>query len=632
MGFDRPITVPRPADLDARVAPAPRKVTPSLVVIVGYIVIGVVANWPVFPISSHLFADQTQILVPARALERSQFWRQFGYTADYAQSVWFIAWVPHALAHGLNPFFSNAMFVPNGVNLAVNTSSPLLGLIAAPFALVLGPVARANLLMVAAMPVSAAAAFVVLRRWHVWTPAAALGGLTYGFSPYMVGQSLDHVELLFLPLPPFIALTVSSILQGRGSPRRLGIQLGLLLTGQYLISPEVFASVALFMIAAVVFVAIRHPARAPQIIRTLLRPVSIALAVAAVLLAYPVWMLIAGPQHTTGSPFGIVNPYHNDLFSFVVPGPLQRISLGMRSIGNRLDFSSNLVETDGYIGVPVLILIGALIWRSRRSARMQLAAVLLISAALLSLGPHLAINGRLTSIPLPFLLLDHVPFLKDLLPSRISFEIGACLAAVIAFGLDDIHRASASEHQPGSARRERKGVAFACITLAVLVGTQLPEWPRQFVSPAVGLPASVRRALPAGDPPAITYPYAAIQAADQPILWQAEDRFGFRLLGGYGHHSFRSSDPWISSSLPSVMTPPNLQQFLASQEGIFAYGPSLPISPELVMATRTAMARYHVRLVIVDRSVSGSAPVVKLFDDALGPPKVSAGLFSLWSN
>jgi hypothetical protein len=80
------------------------------------------------------------------------------------------------------------------------------------------------------------------------------------------------------------------------------------------------------------------------------------------------------------------------------------------------------------------------------------------------------------------------------------------------------------------------------------------------------------------------------------------------------------------------MTPPNLQQFLASQEGIFAYGPSLPISPELVMATRTAMARYHVRLVIVDRSVSGSAPVVKLFDDALGPPKVSAGLFSLWSN
>jgi hypothetical protein len=585
-----------------------RRMAPSAVVIVGYIVIGVVAYWPVFPISSRLF----------------------GHGGDFAQSVWFIAWVPHALAHGLNPFFSNAMYAPGGVNLAANTSSPLLGLIATPLALVLDPAGRTNLLILMAMPASASAAFVVLRRWQVWMPAAALGGLMYGFSPYMVGESLAHVEFLFVPLPPFIVLVVSSILQGRSTPRRLGVLLGLLLAGQFLISPEIFATVAIFTIVAVCLVAVRQPGRALETLGRMWRPVGIALAVMAALLAYPVWMMVAGPQHTTGAPFGPTNAFHNDLFSFVVPGPLQRVSLGMRSIGDRLAGASLLGAAEGYIGIPVLILSGALFWRSRRSPRMQLVAVLLVAAALLSLGPRLAVDGRLTTIPLPFSLLDRVPFLKDLLPSRVSFEIGACVAAVIAFGLDDIHRVSTIPARSSPVRRGRMDVTAVCIAFAVLVGTQLPWWPQQFASsPVPTLPASLRRAVPPGNPLAITYPYALYQEAMQPMLWHAEADFSFRLLGGYGHHPIRPSGPSIST--PSVMTPPNLQQFLAGQQGATLYGPPLPVTPGLVEATRAALSRYRVRLVIVDRSTIGSASVVELFDKALGLPAVSASSFSLWS-
>ena len=99
----------------------------------------------------------------------------------------------------------------------------------------------ANLLMVLAMPMSASAAFMVLRKWEVWRPAAALAGLIYGFSPYMVGESLGHLSLVFLPLPPLIALTVVSIAKKQGSPLWLGTRLGLLVTAQFLISPEVLA-------------------------------------------------------------------------------------------------------------------------------------------------------------------------------------------------------------------------------------------------------------------------------------------------------------------------------------------------------------------------------------------------------
>ena len=588
--------------------------------IVVYLSIGIIAFWPVYPgISRNLF----------------------GVDWDFEQSVWFLDWVPHALAHGLNPFFSNAMLVPAGVNLAQNTASPLLGLITAPLDLVFSPVVSANLLMLLAMPVSATAAFVVLRKWHVWGPAAAIGGLIYGFSPYMVGQSLDHVELIFVPLPPFIALTVASILQRRSSPRRLGIRLGLLVAAQYLISPEVLAVVSIFTILAVACVALRRRANLPEVVRKVWKPAGIAVAVSALLVAYPVWMMIAGPQHFTGSTWPAMNPYHNDLLSFVVPGPLQRVSLGMRGLGTLLAFGSGVPEAGGYIGVPLLILGGIFAWRSRRSARMQLAVFLLLCAMVLTLGPYLVVDGRLTHVPLPFLLLNHIPLLNDIVPSRICFEVGACLAALIAFGLDDMHRAPTRSKKNSSVRRQwargRGSVIFAGMTLVILVATQLPQWPRQsqyVARPPAVLPTSIKRAVPVGDPVAITYPYATTYTM-QPMLWQVEDGFKFRLLGGYAYHPNSSGRPSLA---PSVMSPSGLQQFLAGQDPltVFAYfktyGRPLPVTPELVATTRATLSKYDVGLVIVDRSVPGSGPVMRLFNDALGPPKLSTGHFSLWAN
>ena len=54
-------------------------------------------------------------------------------------------------------------------------------------------------------------------------------------------------------------------------------------------------------------------------------------------------------------------------------------------------------------------------------------------------------------------------------------------------------------------------------------------------APATGLPSNVLRAIPAGDPVTITYPYSTF-LEPTPMLWQAEDGFDFRLLGGYAYH------------------------------------------------------------------------------------------------
>ena len=306
-------------------------------------------------------------------------------------------------------------------------------------------------------------------------------------------------------------------------------------------------------------------------------------------------MLLAGPQHVSGPTYSLTNPYYNDLLSFVDHGLWQKVSLGMQSSwAGRLAIAKS-PEDGGYIGIPVLILTGFLVWRSRHSSRMQLSAALFISSALLSAGPFLTIHSRATHVPLPFWLLGHIPLIDNVLPSRISFEMDACLAAMIAFGLDDMHATRVRDHQHGSRRQprtqERGAIIVTGVALVVLVATQLPQWP--YVKPlAPALPTSIHRVIPAGDPVAITYPYADGSFVTQPLLWQADDGYRFRLTGGYSFHPDSSGGGWDNSN---PMSPPGLQRFLLFQENycpprnpymIPGWCGTIPVTPDLVATAR----------------------------------------------
>ena len=108
--------------------------------------------------------------------------------------------------------------------------------------------------------------------------------------------------------------------------------------------------------------------------------------------------------------------------------------------------------------------------------------------------------------------------------------------------------------------------------------------------------------------------------------------YTFRLLGGYAHVTNPSGD---LVTAPSLMSPPGLQQFLTAQAYMASHaslrGVRFAVEPRLVSITRTTLSNYDVGMVIVDRSESGSGPVIKLFNAALGPPNISTGQFSMWS-
>ena len=171
---------------------------------------------------------------------------------DSSQFMWFFAWWPHALLHGLNPFVTHVMFVPEGFNLTWATAMP--GPSRAALAGDAGLRARRDL---ERDPAGLAGA-QRLDGVHAVPPpdrpdgAVAGGGYVFGFSPYMLIHLTGGPYLALVALVPVFVLLVIRRVQGPIGARAFVVAMALALAGQYLISSEVLATATLFGAVALV--------------------------------------------------------------------------------------------------------------------------------------------------------------------------------------------------------------------------------------------------------------------------------------------------------------------------------------------------------------------------------------------
>ena len=609
------IASPRPASIGSKPDPLTtgsgwlRRHRFSVTVFAVYLTLGVIAYWPELSNPSGRLVSQVY--------------------GDPSQMVWFFGWTAHALATGHNPFFSAAANAPYGLNLAQLTSVPLLGVLFAPVTLLAGPVASVTACFVLAMPASAASAYVVLRRWKVWAPAAALGGLAFGFSPYMVNEGSQHMNLVFLPLVPLIVATVVELFNRPRRPLRCGAALGGLVAAQYLISSEILALTALMCIFGLMIAAAywtqMEPAKVRAAIGQAAPGVAVAGGVALVLLAYPIWFGFAGPHHYTGSTWPEVWGANAHVSDFVAPTPRQLVRPLLGATGTSIYRDSSLLE-GAYLGLGVLAVVAALVWVSRRSPRVRLTAALGVLSALLSFGRHADINGK--SAPLPFLVLTKVPMLGDIVPVRFAVTTAACVAAVLAFSLDSIRRGGV--RWPGPVGRSKsanwRGNAALAAAFVVVGVTWLPAWPYSSQS-VQKLPPTIVRALPAGDPLVLTYPYPE-EFDDNAMLWQAESGFPFRLSGVYAMVPQHDGRPGAQAPL---LHPAAVQEYLDAEEaGSTLWYPRPPPNIDMVTQARDFVVRQHVDAVLLDVHTTNAAKVAATFSAAFGPPKLTSDGFELW--
>ena len=437
-----------------------------------------------------------------------------GGHGDPDATMWYYAWTPYAISHGANPLLTNHLNYPDGVNLMWQTSQPLVGLVSWPLAVAVNGYFAYDVVITLALALSAWCAYAVIRRWVAWRPAAFVGGLVYGFSPYMTAHALGHANLVIAFVPPLMLATLDEVLvRQRRSALRMGLLLGALAVVQFYITEELLATEAIMALAAVVVLALLHRDRWRLHVPYVLRALSVGLLVTIVLCAPALLVQFFGANRLVGQ-FQHPGGFSTDLLNFVVPTDVQQVDPGATGVASR--FSGNNTEQTGYLGLPLVLILAYTVWRFRAVMWVRVVAILGVVAALLSMGPTLHIGGHATHIPLPWVAVEHLPVLDNLVPGRLMLYVFLFAGLLLALFLDHV--------------RWRGVVALALVVVALLPTVSYLAAPHDN-PPFFAAGGDVQR-IPAGAT-ALLAPFAANGRQVDAQAWQVAAGMRFRMPSGY---------------------------------------------------------------------------------------------------
>jgi hypothetical protein len=418
-----------------------------------------------------------------------------GKDVDPQLLMWLMAWWPHAIRHGLNPLHTRAVWAPHGVNLAWTTCMPLLSLVLAPVVIAMGPVFAYNLSCLLAVALAGWCAFILCRYVSGAYWPSLIGGYVFGFSAYMLGQAAAHLDLLLVfPAPLFAWLLIRGF-RADISQRAFAAGLVIVLTAEFLLFVELFATMTLFAaIALLTLLVVGSRAEKARAV-ALLPTVALSYAIVALLLSPYLYCMVA-----LGYEPGASHPpllYSTDILNLFIPTATMELGhlAQLRAITGR--FLGYIYEAGGYIGIPLMLIVAA--FARRRS-----------------LGPFLIVAGRpLLLAPGAVLLI--VPLIGKALPARLMLYAFLALAPMTAMWLS----ASAA---PGWIRLS---VATAAVFL------MLPNLSARFWTTAIDLPPFFRDGLYtkylARGETVVVLPYGY---NGNSMFWQLESNWYFRMAGG----------------------------------------------------------------------------------------------------
>jgi hypothetical protein len=433
-----------------------------------------------------------------------------GLFTDPQIFIWSFAWWPHAIGHGLNPFYTHAIWSPDGVNLAWATSVPGLAIPFTPATLVFGPTFAYNVACILMPALAAWTAFLLCRYLTGRALPSLVGGYLFGFSSYVLSAELSHIHTAAVFLLPLVALLVLRFLRGETSAPRFVVLLALALAWQTTLSTEVLFMLTLALAVSLAAAALLVPdVRAG--LRRVLVPLGAAYVLAGVLVSPFVYFVLSSSQKT---PNPGASAFRGDLLEFVVP---TRASLGgWWSSGVAVHYPANDIERGAYLGVPLLVVLAWYWVAQRRRSVARLLLVLFVVAALATLGSRLTVDGT-SSVWLPWSLVAHRSVFENVMPVRFCLFCALVASVVVALWLST-----------GSRMWARAALA-ALAVVAVVPNLSWGAWSRRPDVPALFTNGTYRECIPRGAN-VIVFP---VGPRGDSMIWQADAHFWFRMAGGY---------------------------------------------------------------------------------------------------
>ena len=516
--------------------------------------------------------------------------RWIGSPKDPQLFIWYLGWIPHQLSHGLNPLFTDYLSYPPGVNLMWNTSMIFPAVLLWPFTAVFGPVVAYNLLITGGIALSAWCGFLAARRFVDRDLPCFLAGLVYGFSPGMIAQALGHPHVVVALFPPLALLLGHEILVRRHlNPVLAGALAGVAATLQLLTGEEVLAVTLLIAAFGVALLALMHRERVRGSLPYVAKAAGAAIVVFALFAAYPLGFQFLGPQRVSGSVQG-PDKYVSDLLAFFLPS-------------NLIHFTGNVTENDAYVGLPLLALFAAGLVLGWRLPRIRWIGLTALVVAVLSLGPHLHVDGNVTPVWLPWAAVTHLPLMDSALPARLM-NIGFLGIGIVA------------AYACGRALNASKPwqVATVVVVLAsISIAPSIPYPSVAATAPAFFKPGGDVEKIPSGSVVLIT-PFSSKQSTDA-MYWQAVAGYRFRMPEGDAF----TPGPYLGPH-PS---------FLESALDRLDAGGTVTLTPAVRSMALADIKSFGVTTIVAGPS-AGQAAIVEFLTEVEGRGPVDDGGVKVW--
>jgi hypothetical protein len=366
--------------------------------------------------------------------------------------VWNFWWFKHAVFDlGVIPLHTNFIFYPIGSSLVLYTFTLLNAILAIPIEFVFGYPAAINSLLLFSFVASAYGTFLLIfyllrqsdqfrdaHAMHI-TLAAFIGGSVFAFTASrFVYASLGHYNFVSSQYLPFYALFFIKTV--RESALKNALLAGLFAAFAILTETTYAVFIALFSLLYLLF-AFREREITRQFIIRLLAMGAFAFVVASPLLVPSLIELTTSTGYTLPA-WGHGEKLLVDLFGLFTPTSLQSWNRNwVQELDAVRQANSRFVDVNTvFLGYATLglALVGAWVFRKSLSAWIASA----VTFAVLSFGPLLHINGQSVfdldgiqvTLPMPFLILHYIPFLKEnRVPNRFGILVILSLAVLAAF-------------------------------------------------------------------------------------------------------------------------------------------------------------------------------------------------------
>ncbi|MBN1219015.1 MAG: hypothetical protein JXM69_08805 [Anaerolineae bacterium] len=479
-----------------------------------------------------------------------------GDGGDDPAIAWNLWWVKYALLNaGQNPFSTDFMFYPVGINLAFYTLTVLNAVTALPFTLNYGAVAASNLHLLFTFVAGAYGTFLLTRYVLIVTTTASSGKFradhhppppelsTVAQPPIVDGliwlsaaiaggfYAFASNKLFYVALGQFniasnhwIPLAGLFVIRTGRNPHRLknAVMAGLFLTFQTW-TEMTYASFMLVFIGLywlyglIVYLTrfmrkwprptfLARPSPLPHLRAAIVLLCIFAAGISPIILQMIPDMLTEGDFFVEGS--GFAESFSADVLGFVIPTMRHPVLGRWISQTGVQNFS---LGQHIYLGIVLSGLLLVSLFTGYRYPQIRFWLTTAAIFALLCLGPVITVNGQSTGISGPFVLLQNLPFFKgNRYPSRYSVMLILSLSVLAGFALAQI----------GERLKKRQFTIHHLFLLLILLLFLFEHLSLPLPQSDTSLPSAYR--LINADPGDFT-------VLDIPFAW----RNGFRIIGAY---------------------------------------------------------------------------------------------------